>query len=93
MSTQRPSYQREDTDIPLDNVSEEKPSHGSTTNTNGLSKDMGVGDGLPVYEGEDYAIRENEVAETAEDLVTRVIDLDDDTTLSVSVCPTIKNSY
>jgi hypothetical protein len=41
----------------------------------------GTGADLPVYEGEEYAREEDVVAISAEDLVTRVINVEDDPTL------------
>ena len=42
----------------------------------------GSADGLPAYEGEEYARRQSAIVTTAEDLVTNVISVEDDTTLN-----------
>jgi len=89
MSTHRPSYQRNSTEddyaAHTDHTLFPKDFHA--TKPAGLpiiEKEINrhSGTDLPVYEGENYKLHEHEVAETAEDLVTRVIGLEDDTTLN-----------
>ena len=83
MSTKRPSHARADTESSLQNVDNvrsfqetEKPQivekgaeDGSPTSS---------GNDLPAYEGEDYDRRASHVVNTAEDLVTLVINVEDD---------------
>lgn len=70
-ATKRPSYAREDTDIPLqDNIS-----HKSDKNISGS-------DDLPNYGANEEEKHAGDVVDTAEDLVTRVIAVEDDPSLN-----------
>jgi hypothetical protein len=94
MSTHKSSFQNADTDISLqDNVGAPrkrsvveqlfpKEFHAKEPIIDDKAAEDGSGNGsgtdLPAYEGEDYDRRKSMIATTAEDLVTRVLDVEDD---------------
>jgi hypothetical protein len=87
MSIKRSSYPQTDADMPA-----EEHGNGIESAKNGDEKVLDStpigepfeaktsGTDLPVYETDDYARRKSAVVTTAEDLITRVIDLEDDPT-------------
>ena len=84
---ERPTFTREDPDIAPSNEANEKSNHDSTSPAESLSKNekdrvFTTSTDLPTYVDEERQDGNVKPLETAEDIVTTVIDLEDDPNLN-----------